>query len=228
MKEFNLATMFTDGHSKTILLLIKAIALFNAKQNCEAMPRIQQPPDTSPNADSLACSIVELYLDNLDGAPRNGGGGNLTAAVNTIASSSESTCSAICTEYEDFIVLFGWDLKLVWQIANQRRCDAILQAGEIREALESYRYMMDMSDEATRLNCLAWSISKSSSISSGPILTCNFTQHSSKLAGRIILLKDLLTLLQAEMPLSMRTITTRLSSYIRRQSIWIQPATPSS
>ncbi|KAG2137112.1 uncharacterized protein EDB93DRAFT_1330714 [Suillus bovinus] len=154
MKNFNLATMFTDGHSKTILLLVKAIALFNAKQHCEAIPRIQQPPDASPTADSLACSIAEVYLDSLDGAHRNGAAGDFTATFNTIAGSSEST---ICSEYEDFTVLFGCDLKLVWQISNQRRCDALVQAGETREALELYRYMMNMSDEATKAKCLDWS-----------------------------------------------------------------------
>ncbi|KAG1786314.1 uncharacterized protein HD556DRAFT_1528393 [Suillus plorans] len=142
---------------------LKAIALFNAKQHREAIPRIQQPPDASPNADSLACSIVEVYLDNLSGAGRNGDAGDF--AVNTIAGSSESAIwSTICSEYEDLTVLFGWDLKSVWQIANQRRCDALLQAGGIREALESYRYIMDMSDGATKASCLAWSTGKSSSI----------------------------------------------------------------
>jgi hypothetical protein len=55
-------------------------------------------------------TFYKVYLDNLGGAHRNGGGGNLTAAVNTIAGSSESTiCSAICSEYEDFIVVRGYD-----------------------------------------------------------------------------------------------------------------------
>ncbi|KAG1786308.1 uncharacterized protein HD556DRAFT_1445176 [Suillus plorans] len=164
MKEFNLATM--PNLSPTFLIHhgFQAIALFNAKQqHCEAIPHIQRPPDASPNADSLVCSIVEVYLDNLGGVCCNGlrGAGDFTAAVNTIAGSSES---AICSEYEDFNVLFGCDLKLMWQNANQMRCDAFLQAGGIREALESYRHMMDMSGETTKANCLAWSTSKSSSI----------------------------------------------------------------
>jgi hypothetical protein len=64
-----------------------------------------------------------------------------------------------------FVQLFGWDLKSLWKTANQKRCHAFLRAGRITEALESYRYMMDMSDEATKASCLNWSTGQFSVIS---------------------------------------------------------------
>jgi hypothetical protein len=57
--------------------------------------------------------------------------------------------------------LFGWDLRPLWQIANKKRCHAHLRAGKPGEALKSYRYMMDMSDEATKVSCLDWCTGKS-------------------------------------------------------------------
>jgi hypothetical protein len=78
---FDLATMFTNGQSKTILLLIKAgqiflpyslihhgsqaIALFNAEQHSKATPHVYQPPDASPDSDTLACSIVKVSIPDL-------------------------------------------------------------------------------------------------------------------------------------------------------------------
>jgi hypothetical protein len=60
-----------------------------------------------------------------------------------------------------FYKLFGWDLKSMWQTANQKRCDALLLAGRLTEAHESYRYMMDMSNEIMKASCFDWSTGKS-------------------------------------------------------------------
>jgi len=57
--------------------------------------------------------------------------------------------------------LFGCDFTSLWQIANQKRCHALLRAGKLAEVFEAYQYMADMSDEATRASCLNWSISTS-------------------------------------------------------------------
>jgi hypothetical protein len=81
MKAFDLAFMFTNQDSKIIhfLLLVKArqvsrysplhnhydfqaIALFNANQHENAMSRIQQLADACPNADILACRVVEVSV----------------------------------------------------------------------------------------------------------------------------------------------------------------------
>jgi hypothetical protein len=55
-----------------------------------------------------------------------------------------------------FSQLFGWDLETLWQIANRQLCLALVQAGKLAEAFESYRSMMDMSNEATKASLRAW------------------------------------------------------------------------
>jgi hypothetical protein len=60
-----------------------------------------------------------------------------------------------------FMQLFGWDLKSLWQTANQNRCHALLQACRLKEALEAHQYMMDNSDESTKASWLNWSTSQS-------------------------------------------------------------------
>ncbi|KAG0698020.1 hypothetical protein DFH29DRAFT_124342 [Suillus ampliporus] len=162
MKAFDLAFMFVDGDSSTIhlLLLIKAIILFNANQHDEAILRVQELASTCPSADTLACDIVEAYLhvqmgtNALDGVGQNEAADHFAAAVNTIAFSSTL---AIHSKYDVFVVLFGWDLKSLWRTAHQNWCQALLRAGRLAEALKSYRYMMDRCDEATKASCLDWS-----------------------------------------------------------------------
>ncbi|KAG2347849.1 hypothetical protein BDR05DRAFT_996186 [Suillus weaverae] len=163
MKAFDLAFMFTNGNSKTAhsLLLIKAITLFNADQHEDAILRVQELAAACPNADTLACRIVEAYLRfqlgiiSFDAARYDKAADHFTAAVMTSAFSS-NLC--IHSMYEEFAVLFGWDLKSLWQIANQKRCYAFLRADKLREATESYRYLMDMSEEPTKASYLDWSI----------------------------------------------------------------------
>lgn len=79
-KAFDLAFMFTDEDSKSIqfILLVKArqsflisfllyhgsqaIALFNANQHKEAMLRVQELAAACPNADTIACLVVEVSI----------------------------------------------------------------------------------------------------------------------------------------------------------------------
>jgi len=80
VEAFDIAFMFTDGDSNAIhvLLLIKArksslilvpcllylqaIAIFNAGKYKEAMIRIQELAAACPNADTLACRVVEVSI----------------------------------------------------------------------------------------------------------------------------------------------------------------------
>ncbi|KAG2345354.1 hypothetical protein BDR05DRAFT_133832 [Suillus weaverae] len=166
MKAFDLGSTFTNRDTRSIypLLLIKAIALFNADQHSEAIIRIQELA-LCPNADIHACQIVEAYLciqlgiNALDGAHYNEAVDHFTAAVKVDAWSSKSAIRSVHFIYDDFVVLFGWDLESLWRTANQKRCDTLLRAGRLREAHESYQYMMDMSDEVTKANYLdsSWS-----------------------------------------------------------------------
>ncbi|OAX34764.1 hypothetical protein K503DRAFT_420176 [Rhizopogon vinicolor AM-OR11-026] len=161
MKAFDLAFMFGgDPQTIHILLLIKAVALFNANQHKDAMLRIQELASACPDADTLTCRVVEAYLNvqlgvnSLNDAHHDEAADNFTAAIDTGVLSSQL---AIRFKYEVFAVLFGWDLKSSWQTANQQRCRALLLAGRLAEAHESYRYTMDTSDDATKVRCLEWS-----------------------------------------------------------------------
>lgn len=159
-KAFDLAFTFTNADLKTIhfLFLIRAIALFNVNQDEEALLPVQELA-ARPNADPLACHIVEAYLRLQLGKIAMGGALYRKAAVHFTAAVNASASFAkldIHSMYEDFVVLFGWDLKSLWQTVNQQRCHALLLDDQAGTAFEAYRYMMDMSDESTKAIFLDW------------------------------------------------------------------------
>ncbi|KAG2355211.1 hypothetical protein BDR07DRAFT_556666 [Suillus spraguei] len=157
---FDLASTFANEDSKIMLLLIKAIAIFNADPHEESIIFVQELAAACPNHGSLACRIVEAYLhvqlgiNAMNDASHNLAADHFSAAVKSSALPSTSTVHPVC---EDFVVLFGWDLKSLWQNAHQKRCIALRQAGRLAEALNSYRDMMDKIDQNTKANCLDWS-----------------------------------------------------------------------
>ncbi|KAG2338323.1 hypothetical protein BDR05DRAFT_705075 [Suillus weaverae] len=159
---FDVASTYTNQDSENIhfLLLIKAIALFNADQHDEANLLLKELAVGCPDADTLACRVVQAYLrvqlgiKALDGARHDEAADHFTVAVNTSAFSSRSHIHFM---YEDLVVLFGWDLKSLWQKAHQKRCDTLLRAGNFQDAVKSYRHMMISSDEHTKADCLDWS-----------------------------------------------------------------------
>ncbi|KAG2742064.1 WD40 repeat-like protein [Suillus brevipes Sb2] len=161
---FDVASMFTNQDSNTnhFLLLIKAIALFNAAQHEEAMFLVNELAAACPNADILGCRVVEAYLrvqlgiDAFDSARHDEAADHFTAAVNSSAFSSKFKLK-IHILYEDLVVLFGWDLEALWLTAHQKRCQAFLSAGKSHEALEAHSYMMDAIDESVKASCLDWS-----------------------------------------------------------------------
>ncbi|KAG2081067.1 hypothetical protein BD769DRAFT_1734393 [Suillus cothurnatus] len=61
---FDVASMYTDQDSQTMhfLLLIKAIALFNAGQHGEANLLLKELVAGCPNADTRVCHIIEAYI----------------------------------------------------------------------------------------------------------------------------------------------------------------------
>ncbi|KAG1789530.1 WD40-repeat-containing domain protein [Suillus plorans] len=89
MAEFDLAFAFTNADPKTthFLFLIKAIALFNTNP-CEKTVLPIQELAARPNADPLACRVVEAYMRvqlgtiAMDGALHSDAAGHFTAAVN--------------------------------------------------------------------------------------------------------------------------------------------------
>ncbi|KAG2365169.1 hypothetical protein BDR07DRAFT_1354004 [Suillus spraguei] len=159
---FDIASMYTDQDSQAthFLLLIKAIALFGADQHDEVNLLLKELTTGCPNADTRACHIVQAYLrvqlgiKAFDSKRHDEAAEHFTAAVNCSALSSKSDIHDI---YEDLVVLFGWNLKSLWLIAHQKQCDAFLRAGRLQDAVKSYQYIMDMSDDITKANCLDWS-----------------------------------------------------------------------
>ncbi|KAG2051196.1 WD40 repeat-like protein [Suillus hirtellus] len=158
---FDVASMFTNQNSETnqFLLLIKAIALFNADQHEEAMLLIKDLAAACPNVDPVARRVVETYLrvqlgiKAFDSAHHDEAANHFTAAVNSDAFSSND----IHLAYQDLTVLFGWDLKYLLLTTHQKRCQAFLLAGTLDEALEAHKSMMDAIDETAKASCLNWS-----------------------------------------------------------------------
>ncbi|KAG2067676.1 WD40 repeat-like protein [Suillus decipiens] len=158
MKAFDLGFMFVDANVKKthLLLLIKAIALFNANEHDEAIVRVQDLATTCPNVDILACQIVEAYLhlqlglNVLDDTRHSQAAEHFTSAVNTIRFSS---LLAIHSKYDIFVVLFGWDLKSLWLTAHQNWCHALLRADRLPEAeyLRLWKIMHSPVAQLTRL-----------------------------------------------------------------------------
>ncbi|KAG0694178.1 hypothetical protein DFH29DRAFT_336313 [Suillus ampliporus] len=159
---FDIAFMFTNEDSKTLhfLLLVKAITLFGTDQHEEAMLLVKELAAACPNNDTLGCRVAEAYLCVQLGINASNDGrhdeaaDHFTAAVNSTAFSSTAAIDSI---YKDLVVLFGWDLKSLWESAHRNWCDGLLRAGRFEEAVESYRYTMDIIDENTKANCLDWS-----------------------------------------------------------------------
>ncbi|KAG2150247.1 WD40-repeat-containing domain protein [Suillus bovinus] len=158
---FDVASMYTDQDSRTIhfLLLIKAIALFNADQRDEASLLLKELTVSCPYADTRACHIVQAYLcvqlgtQALDSGRYSESTDHFTAAINSGAFSSKSDIYQV---YEDLVILFGWNLKSVWLTTHQKCCHAFLRAGKFQDAVKLYRYMMVSSDGNTRSDCLDW------------------------------------------------------------------------
>ncbi|KAG2357267.1 hypothetical protein BDR07DRAFT_1490874 [Suillus spraguei] len=139
-------------------LAFQTIALFNVGEHEEAMLRVGELA-ASPNVDALACHVVEAYLRiqlgkiALNNDRHNEAVDHFTVAVNASAFFHKS---AIHSTYEEFVILFGWDLKSLWQSANQQQCRALFLAGRIRAAVESYQFTMDKSDDDTKAHLRAW------------------------------------------------------------------------
>ncbi|KAG1896237.1 WD40-repeat-containing domain protein [Suillus fuscotomentosus] len=163
---FDVASMFTnqDSEINLFLLLIKAIALFNADQHEEAMLLIKDLAAVCSNVDPLVCRVVETYLrvqlgiKASDDARHDEATEHFTAAVNSTAFSPQY----IHLIYADFVMLFGWDLESLLLTTHQKRCQAFLSAGKLDEALEAHKYMMDAIDDIAKGSCLNWSNGKSS------------------------------------------------------------------
>ncbi|KAG1771660.1 WD40-repeat-containing domain protein [Suillus placidus] len=183
MEVFDLAFLFSNRDQVTIdlLLLIKAVALFNVSRHDEAMRRVQDLAITHRHSDTLRlCSVVnvsvmanpigfliferprQMYL-HVQLAIIAFEDGRYSEAADRLDDNVSSITDLFSrrTFFEPrmmiFTVLFGWDLDSLWQTIHQRRCDAFLRSGRVVEAVESIQYMMSMIDDAAKECCLEWS-----------------------------------------------------------------------
>ncbi|KIK40717.1 hypothetical protein CY34DRAFT_806892 [Suillus luteus UH-Slu-Lm8-n1] len=96
---------------------------------------------------------VELGTKALGDARYDEAADHFTIAVTLGVFSS----NVIHQTYDDFIVLFGWDLESLVLTTHQKRCQAFFSAGRSDEALEAHNHMMDTIDESAKASCLEWS-----------------------------------------------------------------------
>ncbi|KAG2359701.1 hypothetical protein BDR07DRAFT_1414469 [Suillus spraguei] len=135
---FDLGFTLTEGNMDAtwFLCLIKAIALFNANRHEEAMLREY----------ALRAAYHSEAIEHF------------SVAVKAIIFLAQSAAPAVC---EAFTVLFGWDIEQLWLTSNQNLIKALLGAGKLGEAFESYRIAMNASDKATMSSLHSWVLSES-------------------------------------------------------------------
>jgi hypothetical protein len=86
------------------------------------------------------------------------------------------------------VQLFGWDFKSLWLTVHRKRCDALLRAGKLQDAVTSYRYMKILSDKDTKVDHLDWSNGKSEvrnfmQLQSSPAFLSDFKQECGALCA---------------------------------------------
>ncbi|KAG1789016.1 uncharacterized protein HD556DRAFT_1275673, partial [Suillus plorans] len=174
MEAFDLALSFSNDNRMTVeILLIKAIALFNSSRHNEAIRRVQDLAAACQSSETLQCSVVDSYLHVqhamivFEGGHYSEAADKLTAGITTIADRflRPTLYEPIPGEHMHnldryvgtFTELFGWDFGLLWQTANQRRCEAFLCADRVIEAAGPHQYMMLMISEAVKPIHHEWS-----------------------------------------------------------------------
>ncbi|KAG1847926.1 hypothetical protein F4604DRAFT_139109 [Suillus subluteus] len=227
MEAFDLAITFSDRNPVTIdlLLLIKAVAIFNAGRHNEALRRVQRLASADQHSDALRCSMVDAYLRvqlamiTFQNGLYSEAADELTASITTITDLFSPT-TLLEPKWKIFTLLFGWDFDSLWQTVNQRRCDAFLRANRVTEAVKSFQYMMSMIDDNTKNGCLEWSSGECVIMSDNLNIKTQFNidKPSSKTAPHDVLQRGMRPLPRA---------TTRwLLNFIRLQSCWIPHMTP--
>ncbi|KAG1788032.1 uncharacterized protein HD556DRAFT_1448200 [Suillus plorans] len=166
MEAFDLAITFSDRDRDPVaidlLLLIKAVVIFNAGHHNEAIRRVQRLAITDQHSDALRCSMVDAYLHvqlamiTFQNGQYSKAADKLTASISTITGLFPPT-TLLEPRWKIFTLLFGWDFDSLWRTINQRRCDALLRADRVTEAVKSFQYMMSMIDDDTKSGCLEWS-----------------------------------------------------------------------
>lgn len=161
-RAFDRALQFATGDTTThLLLLIKAIATFNAHEYDEAIMYVKDMAEASFNhdADLLVCNIVLTYFyAEMALAASESNIREKAIEYITTALKIATTCSLEKIDvsiYTEFDVIFGLNLKSLWQKINKYRCLILSRTCNI-EALECYRLLMEPCDKAERESLVAW------------------------------------------------------------------------
>lgn len=141
MEAFDLALVFSNRDPVIIdlILLIKAILLFNANHRDEALRRVQ---DLTQHSDALQCSVINWYL-RVRLAKIAFEDERYSEAADILNGSILSITGLFSRKIlvdpglKIFTVLFGWDFDSLWKTANQIRCDTFLRTDRVIEAVES-------------------------------------------------------------------------------------------
>jgi hypothetical protein len=158
---FDLALRLATGDSAThhLLFLIKAIATFNTGAYEEALMSVNDMAEVSLNADLLACQVVQIYfyvemaLAASKSNIRDKAAKYINAAIDI--SNSCSLQKMDLSIYTEFVVIFGWDLKLLWHTVRKYKCLILFRSCNI-EALDYYLSLMEESDIAQKASLRAW------------------------------------------------------------------------
>ncbi|KIK46471.1 hypothetical protein CY34DRAFT_800323 [Suillus luteus UH-Slu-Lm8-n1] len=164
MEAFDLSFVFSNHDPIVIdlVLLIKAVALFNADCQDEAMRRLNDLATAQRHSHTRSRSVVNSFL-RAELALAAFQEGKYSEATDRLEDSILSIAdwfprrALLEPELKLFTVLFGWNLDLLCQTVNQRRCDVLFRADRVVEAAQSYQYMMRMIDEDAKGRCLEWS-----------------------------------------------------------------------
>ncbi|KAG2745543.1 hypothetical protein P692DRAFT_201868462 [Suillus brevipes Sb2] len=123
---FDLAFIFSNHDLITVnlILLIKAVALFNANYHDEAMRRVQDLAAASAyqHFDTLPYRIVNSYL-RAQLAMTAFDDGRYSEAADRLSESIADLVSRGASfepNLQIFLVLFGWDLDSLWKTANKK------------------------------------------------------------------------------------------------------------
>ncbi|KAG0698908.1 hypothetical protein DFH29DRAFT_1002449 [Suillus ampliporus] len=163
MEAFDLACVYSDHHPITVdlLLLIKAVTLFNANRHDEARRRVQVLGTAYQCSDSLSCRVVNLYLYvqlaiiAFEDGRHSEAADRLDECIPCVTDLF-SRRALFEPRLNIFTVLFGWDLDSLWKTVNQRRCEAFLSLDRLIEAVESYQHMMRIIADDAKDSDLKW------------------------------------------------------------------------
>jgi WD40 repeat protein len=158
---FDLALRFTVGDSAAhhLLVLIRAIATFNAGAYEDALMYVNDMAEVSFDADLLICQIVQVYFyAELAFAASKSNNRDKANEYIDLAIQIANSCYLQTMDfsiYKEFLVIFGWNLNTLWHTVKRYKCLILFRSCNI-EALDYYLALMEESDKVHQASLRAW------------------------------------------------------------------------